>query len=150
MAKFTQQGFIHDEFKYEDGEVLCHCGLRASRRVSRTIANPGRKFFGCPRYSSKVEKGCGYFVWFEVKVAALKEKQELLPMVDNLQLQVQHLKEQNEWLQTQMDDGVVSSGSNVVQNNKYNLISEIEMLKFRIGVIESSGCCMHKGTSCNR
>ncbi|CAN0919728.1 hypothetical protein LINGRAHAP2_LOCUS31620 [Linum grandiflorum] len=114
MEKFTHSGFIHDEFMCEDGEVLCHCGLRASRRVSRTTTNPRRKFFGCPRYSSKVEKGCGYFMWFEVKVDALKEKQELVQMVDNLQLQVRHLKEENQWLQTQMDDGVASSGSNVV------------------------------------
>ncbi|CAN1147132.1 hypothetical protein LINPERHAP2_LOCUS15685 [Linum perenne] len=30
--------------------------MRASRRISHTAANPGMKFFGCPRYVSKVGK----------------------------------------------------------------------------------------------
>ncbi|CAI0473886.1 unnamed protein product [Linum tenue] len=44
-----------DEFYYEDEEVLCNCGLRASRRISHTVANPNRKFFGCPLFGSKLE-----------------------------------------------------------------------------------------------
>ncbi|CAN0843807.1 hypothetical protein LINGRAHAP2_LOCUS4058, partial [Linum grandiflorum] len=102
-----------------------HLGeFHAQRRTQKGI-------FWLPTIFAK--GGCGYFVWFEVKVAALNEKQELVQMVDNLQLQVRHMKEENEWLQTQMDDGVASSGNNVVQNNKYNLTAEIEMLKFRVG-----------------
>ncbi|CAN1215273.1 hypothetical protein LINPERPRIM_LOCUS141 [Linum perenne] len=42
---------------YEDDDVRCFCGLRASRRISRTEANPNRKFFGCPLYYSAVTFG---------------------------------------------------------------------------------------------
>ncbi|CAN1301733.1 hypothetical protein LINPERPRIM_LOCUS25090 [Linum perenne] len=45
-----------DEFSYEDDDVRCFCQLRASRRISRTKANPNRKFFGCPLYYSTGEK----------------------------------------------------------------------------------------------
>ncbi|CAN1170115.1 hypothetical protein LINPERPRIM_LOCUS199 [Linum perenne] len=49
-----------DEFRYEDEEVLCRCGLRASRRISRTEKNPGRRFFGCRAYNHRY---CSH-VWY--------------------------------------------------------------------------------------
>ncbi|KAB1224386.1 Receptor-like protein 12 [Morella rubra] len=32
---------------------VCNCGLQASLRTSWTEKNPGRRFFGCPRYGKK-------------------------------------------------------------------------------------------------
>ncbi|CAN1181425.1 hypothetical protein LINPERHAP2_LOCUS35380 [Linum perenne] len=54
MAKFVRKPADLDEFQYGDHDVVCHCGLKASRRISHTAANPGRKFFGCRNYKSKV------------------------------------------------------------------------------------------------
>ncbi|CAN1176836.1 hypothetical protein LINPERHAP2_LOCUS34091 [Linum perenne] len=54
MAKFVRKPADLDEFQYGEHDVVCHCGLKASRRISHTAANPGRKFFGCRNYKSKV------------------------------------------------------------------------------------------------
>ncbi|CAN1156925.1 hypothetical protein LINPERHAP2_LOCUS21231, partial [Linum perenne] len=78
-----------DEFFFESDDIVCRCGLQAARRISRTSLNLGRKFFGCPRY--------------EVKLAALMEKQELVRMVENLQLQVCNLQEENMQLQRYLE-----------------------------------------------
>ncbi|CAN1189356.1 hypothetical protein LINPERHAP1_LOCUS18774 [Linum perenne] len=51
--------------------------MRASRKISHTDVNQDRKFFESPRYVSKVDRGCEYFVWYEVKVAAMKEMKTL-------------------------------------------------------------------------
>jgi len=49
-----------------DGDIaVCACGLVASERVSRTKVNPGRMFFGCPRYRGQ-GTGCGFFQWGSV------------------------------------------------------------------------------------
>ncbi|CAN1787229.1 hypothetical protein LINPERHAP1_LOCUS17558, partial [Linum perenne] len=69
MARFVRKPLDFDEFQYDDHDVLCHCGLKASRRISHTAANPGRKFFGCRNYKSKADNGCGYFDWVDDKVA---------------------------------------------------------------------------------
>ncbi|CAN1193990.1 hypothetical protein LINPERHAP2_LOCUS42312 [Linum perenne] len=59
--------------------------MRASRRISHIDANLGRKLLGCPRYVSKVDPGCGFFVWYDLKVAVAAEKQHLVRLVDFLQ-----------------------------------------------------------------
>ncbi|CAN1165744.1 hypothetical protein LINPERHAP2_LOCUS26325 [Linum perenne] len=79
-----------------DVEVLCHCRMKASRRISHTDANPGRKFFGCPRYVSKVHPGCGFFVWYDVGIAAAAEKQQLVRLIEFLQTRVLELEQQND------------------------------------------------------
>ncbi|CAN1188327.1 hypothetical protein LINPERHAP2_LOCUS39260 [Linum perenne] len=53
MAKFVRKTPDFDEFQYGAHDVDCHCGIKASRRISHTSANPGRKFFGCRNYKSK-------------------------------------------------------------------------------------------------
>ncbi|OWM71052.1 hypothetical protein CDL15_Pgr011179 [Punica granatum] len=42
---------------------VCRCGLRLQQKISRTVNNPGRIFFGCPRYRDN--RGCGYFRWID-------------------------------------------------------------------------------------
>ncbi|CAN1249472.1 hypothetical protein LINPERPRIM_LOCUS7151 [Linum perenne] len=54
MAKFVRKTPDFDEFQYAAQDVDCHCGIKASRRISHTSANPGRKLFGCRNYKSKV------------------------------------------------------------------------------------------------
>ncbi|CAN1121740.1 hypothetical protein LINPERHAP2_LOCUS940 [Linum perenne] len=45
MATVRRSGHHSDEFLFESKEVVCHCGLQASRRISRTSLNPGRSSF---------------------------------------------------------------------------------------------------------
>ncbi|CAN0899822.1 hypothetical protein LINGRAHAP2_LOCUS20493 [Linum grandiflorum] len=54
MSKMNRSLASFDEFSYEEDPVFCHCGVRASRRISHTAQNPNRKFFGCSNYKSKV------------------------------------------------------------------------------------------------
>ncbi|CAN1824056.1 hypothetical protein LINPERHAP1_LOCUS30642 [Linum perenne] len=93
----NKQVRLEDEFHYANGdaEVFCHCQMRASRRISRTDANPGRKFFGCPRYISKVSLGCGFFLWHDLKVSAVADKSHLLRLVDFLEKRVSELESEN-------------------------------------------------------
>ncbi|CAN1188549.1 hypothetical protein LINPERHAP2_LOCUS39396 [Linum perenne] len=79
-----------DEFQYAYGdlEVLCHYRMGASRRVSHTDVNPGRKLFGSPNYVSKANPGCGFFEWVDMMLAAASEKQNLLRLVSFLQIDV--------------------------------------------------------------
>ncbi|XP_057723673.1 uncharacterized protein LOC130939598 [Arachis stenosperma] len=39
------------------GDRFCECGLRAPLQVSNSVANPGRKYYACPR------RQCGWFRW---------------------------------------------------------------------------------------
>ncbi|MED6168055.1 hypothetical protein PIB30_008405 [Stylosanthes scabra] len=43
---------------------FCGHGMKALLRVSRTKENPGRRFWGCPRY--EVKESCGFFDWADV------------------------------------------------------------------------------------
>ncbi|RYR60546.1 hypothetical protein Ahy_A04g017602 [Arachis hypogaea] len=43
----------------------CGCGLYAIVSKSRTPDNPGRLFFGCPKYKQEKQIHCNFFVWFE-------------------------------------------------------------------------------------
>ncbi|CAN1182577.1 hypothetical protein LINPERHAP2_LOCUS36048 [Linum perenne] len=115
-----------------DVEVLCHCRIKASRRISHTDANPGRKFFGCPRYVSKADPGCGFFVWYDVGIAAAAEKQHLVRLVDFLQKRVLELEHENNDLRKRVCEltDVGSSDSKVV--------TELDMLTKRVSHLEMS------------
>ncbi|CAN1144372.1 hypothetical protein LINPERHAP2_LOCUS14058, partial [Linum perenne] len=153
MARFVRQPVDFDEFQYDDHDVLCHCGLKASRRISHTAANPGRKFFGCRNYKSKIENGCGYFDWVDDKVAALNDKIalvnalndriDLLSIVHELEGKVQQLQSENQELQstlTQCMRNPIGLSSNEECSSsstcEYNVQSEIEALKERVALLE--------------
>ncbi|XP_060211396.1 uncharacterized protein LOC132638579 [Lycium barbarum] len=57
-----------------DENVICNCGNSCNVRTSRTVNNPGRRFFGCKMPKDK--GGCGYFKWIDLspEVELLKEK----------------------------------------------------------------------------
>ncbi|XP_050234612.1 uncharacterized protein At4g04775-like [Mercurialis annua] len=52
----------YDEFI----EVYCSCGELVRRRISWTDDNPGRRFYGCARYSKKQMRKCTNFRWYDV------------------------------------------------------------------------------------
>ncbi|CAN1139211.1 hypothetical protein LINPERHAP2_LOCUS11124 [Linum perenne] len=122
-----------DEFHYDSGggELLCHCRMRASRRISHTAANPGRKFFGCPRYVSKVQPGCGFFVWLDDKLAAASEKLELLRIVEFQHNRINELESENNMLRKilvqlgDIDGTEVATTSELESLTK--LVSQLEM-----------------------
>ncbi|MED6219169.1 hypothetical protein PIB30_033377 [Stylosanthes scabra] len=41
----------------------CLCGLRLVLRWSGTELNPGRPFYGCPKYNTSGKRWCGFFEW---------------------------------------------------------------------------------------
>ncbi|CAN1127361.1 hypothetical protein LINPERHAP1_LOCUS30846 [Linum perenne] len=132
MARNRRLGCVRDEFQFDDAdEVLCHCLLRASRRISHTTANPGRKFFGCPRYVSQADPGCGFFVWYEVKMAALNEKEDLVRMVDFLRERVRVLETENQELRERLYRHTDVSSTDV------KLTNEVEMLTERVRRLET-------------
>ncbi|CAN1168181.1 hypothetical protein LINPERHAP2_LOCUS27676 [Linum perenne] len=94
--------------------------MKASRRISHTDANPGRKFFGCPRYVSKI--------------AAAAEKQQLVSLVDFLQTRVLELEHQNDDLQKRVCELTeVGSSDTKVE-------TELDMLAKRVSQLEMSSC----------
>ncbi|CAN1142843.1 hypothetical protein LINPERPRIM_LOCUS26211 [Linum perenne] len=154
MSKFVRKPVDLDEFQYDDHEVRCHCGLKASRRISHTAANPGRKFFGCRNYKSKAENGCGYFDWVDDKVAALNEKIalvnalndriDLLSIVQQLENKVEELKSENQDLQSTLTQAMrnpisLSANEECSSSNtcEYNVQNEIEELKKRVALLEN-------------
>ncbi|XP_020082379.1 uncharacterized protein LOC109705975 [Ananas comosus] len=44
---------------------LCHCGLPYTIKTSWTQNNPGRRFYGCPRYRMQESNACNYFGWYD-------------------------------------------------------------------------------------
>ncbi|CAN1276952.1 hypothetical protein LINPERPRIM_LOCUS16172, partial [Linum perenne] len=70
LARLVRNTKPADEFEYDFHEINCYCGVRSSRRISRDPPNTGIKYFGC----GNDHKGCGYFIWFEDKVAAMDDK----------------------------------------------------------------------------
>ncbi|CAN0919439.1 hypothetical protein LINGRAHAP2_LOCUS31463 [Linum grandiflorum] len=144
MSKISRSRKSCDEFHYEEDPVLCHCGVRASRRISHTAQNPNRKFFGCSNYKSQEDKGCSYFEWFDVKVAAVTEKLKMANLVESLKNQVYDLRVENMELQEELTRAAPpmpsvseSSSSNnykadyVTKNELESLIRRVERLERR-------------------
>ncbi|CAN1166426.1 hypothetical protein LINPERHAP2_LOCUS26692 [Linum perenne] len=95
LWKLRKDAHLMDEFSYEDDDVRCFCQLRASRRISRTEANPNRKFFGCPLYYSTDDKGCDFFLWYDSKIK--EDVRKLASSVSDLTLQLHEVQvEKNE------------------------------------------------------
>ncbi|CAN0885903.1 hypothetical protein LINGRAHAP2_LOCUS15226 [Linum grandiflorum] len=140
MSKLKRSGSSFDEFGYEDQPVLCNCGLRASRRISHTSQNPNRKFFGFSNYKSKDAKGCGYFEWFDVKVAVVNEKLRMAKVVESLTNKVQDLGVENLELQaairgstgTPRGNANQESTSGIGNIDAYSLRSKLDALKARV------------------
>ncbi|CAN1136246.1 hypothetical protein LINPERHAP2_LOCUS9353 [Linum perenne] len=154
MAKFVRKPADLDEFQYEDHDVVCHCGLKASRRISHTAANPGRNFFGCRNYKSKDNNGCGYFDWLDDKVAVVNEKISLVnalndrialvSIVQQLKHKVQELESGNHDLQSTLSQAMKNPIGNAADEEEsssnpceYNVHSEIGALKERVAMLEN-------------
>ncbi|CAN1249842.1 hypothetical protein LINPERPRIM_LOCUS7262, partial [Linum perenne] len=108
LARLVRNTKPVDEFEYDFHEINCYCGVRSSRRLSRDPPTTGRKYFGC----GNDHKGCGYFIWFEDKVAAmdnkvalvgaLNDKIALMSAVDQLESHNRGLSDENRDLQSML------------------------------------------------
>ncbi|KAG2299073.1 hypothetical protein Bca52824_035545 [Brassica carinata] len=56
-------GLVSSRRRRNSGRKLCFCGLEANITQAWTDKNPGRRFYGCPRY--KELNGCKFFSWFD-------------------------------------------------------------------------------------
>ncbi|KAG2307757.1 hypothetical protein Bca52824_027505 [Brassica carinata] len=73
---------------------LCSCALEATIYQAWTDKNPGRRFYGCPRY--KEPNGCNFFSWFDKEDGTLWQKRALLEARDEIReksLVIEQLKE---------------------------------------------------------
>ncbi|CAL1378356.1 unnamed protein product [Linum trigynum] len=84
------------EKKESSNDIMCECGRLAVVRISRTTLNPNRKFFCCAKRGSKqVDKGCGLFEWFDIRMAIEKERHRLDALIRFLEAEKVYLKEKN-------------------------------------------------------
>ncbi|KAM6557247.1 hypothetical protein CsatB_004266 [Cannabis sativa] len=76
---------------------ICGCGFESVIRTSRTIDNPNRKFYGCPNYKNKLNRGCNFIMWIEASgrrsrndfSGLLRRLDEIEANVKQLELQIQ-------------------------------------------------------------
>ncbi|KAF3502526.1 hypothetical protein F2Q69_00042394 [Brassica cretica] len=66
--------------RQNSGRRFCICGFPASITQGWTDRNPGRRFYGCPRFPN----GCNYFSWFDEEDGTAWQKQTLLDARDEI------------------------------------------------------------------
>ncbi|CAI0401795.1 unnamed protein product [Linum tenue] len=91
MASRRKGSKVVDDFEYDEEEVTCDCGLRASQTISRTATNPDRKFFGCPNFGVMAKEPCDFFEWYDIRDAVFKSTRMLSEAVVKLTLENQEL-----------------------------------------------------------
>ncbi|KAK6121613.1 hypothetical protein DH2020_044640 [Rehmannia glutinosa] len=82
--------------------MYCCCGLNASLKTSWTKANPGRKFWSCPKFGQ--DGYCGHFKWAEEELCQ-RAKQiipGLLAKINKLQQQIEESQTKEEQLKTEI------------------------------------------------
>nr|XP_016442438.1 PREDICTED: uncharacterized protein LOC107767850 [Nicotiana tabacum] len=74
-------------------QIKCHCGLIASHLTSKTIANPGRKFYKC---SKPNDYSCRFFLWEDevFPVNHMNANRELGSSMDVVMLDIEKLKQE--------------------------------------------------------
>ncbi|KAI8568403.1 hypothetical protein RHMOL_Rhmol02G0196400 [Rhododendron molle] len=79
---------------YNGDDIFCECNMRSPLQTSRTDSNPGRRFFGCPKYQT--DSACGFFNWYDPPTCKrgmkfgrmiLKENRELKRTLKEMQQQ---------------------------------------------------------------
>ncbi|CAH8353450.1 unnamed protein product [Eruca vesicaria subsp. sativa] len=64
------------------GPKLCFCHLETAIRQGWTDKNPGRRFYGCPRFKEK--NGCNFFAWFDEEDGTLWQTRALIEARDEI------------------------------------------------------------------
>ncbi|CAL1372102.1 unnamed protein product [Linum trigynum] len=83
---------VVDDVEYDEEEVTCDCGLRDSRRISRTATNPNRNIFGCPNFGVMAKEPCDFFEWYDIGAVVFKSTRMLSEAVVKLTLENQELR----------------------------------------------------------
>ncbi|CAI0445698.1 unnamed protein product [Linum tenue] len=130
MASRGKEIIASDAFHYDEEVVLCDCGLRAARRISRTSANPNREFFGCPLFNrSENNKACDYFEWYDIRVAVFKATTSLSGKLSRLEAENGQLRS---LLGRLMKDGARTQ-------EQTDLFIELELIKQKLERLELEG-----------
>ncbi|KAJ4905301.1 hypothetical protein Rs2_19252 [Raphanus sativus] len=79
------QGDGSGSSRQNSGRKLCFCRLDAKIRQAWTDKNPGRRFYGCPRYKEK--NGCQYFKWVDVEDGSEWQRLALIEAHDQIEEQ---------------------------------------------------------------
>ncbi|XP_019248599.1 PREDICTED: uncharacterized protein LOC109227862 [Nicotiana attenuata] len=74
-------------------QIKCHCGMIASNLTSKTISNPGRKFYKCPKPK---DYSCRFFLWEDevFPVNPMNANRELGSTMDVVMLDIEKLKKE--------------------------------------------------------
>ncbi|XP_009794531.1 uncharacterized protein At1g43920, Chloroplastic-like [Nicotiana sylvestris] len=74
-------------------QIKCHCGLIVSQLTSKTIANPGRKFYKCLKPK---DYSCRFFLWEDevFPVNPMNANRELGSSIDVVMLDIEKLKQE--------------------------------------------------------
>ncbi|XP_070015201.1 uncharacterized protein [Nicotiana sylvestris] len=74
-------------------QIKCHYGLIASHLTTKTIANPGRKFYKCPKPK---DYSCRFFLWEDevFPVNPMSANKELGSSMDVVMLDIEKLKQE--------------------------------------------------------
>ncbi|CAN1822622.1 hypothetical protein LINPERHAP1_LOCUS30048 [Linum perenne] len=153
--KLRKDSQLTDEFSYEDDDVRCFCELRASRRISRTEANPIESFldarctilrmfpmFICLDFSFVQDvKGCDFFLWHDMKIQ--EDVRKLTSLVENLSVHLRDVQREKNELESTLDH--VMKHSHDVPSSTYSapvpqeyIVRELEMIKNRLSRVEDA------------
>ncbi|CAN1346262.1 hypothetical protein LINPERPRIM_LOCUS40705 [Linum perenne] len=140
LWKLRKDAHLMDEFSYEDDDVRCFCELRASRRISRTEANPNRKFFGCPLYYTADAKGCDFFLWYDSKIQ--EDVRKLASLVSDLTLQLREVQGEKNELESTLAHVTkhscdIGSSSCSDSMSESNIVHELQAIKARLSRLEA-------------
>ncbi|CAH8377478.1 unnamed protein product [Eruca vesicaria subsp. sativa] len=87
------------------GRRRCHCGLPAAISQAWTDKNPGRRFYGCPRFKRGNE--CKYFSWFDEEEGTKWQKKALIEARDEIREKNRVIEELKKTILEMRNDEIV-------------------------------------------
>ncbi|MED6124452.1 hypothetical protein PIB30_059022 [Stylosanthes scabra] len=71
--------------------VLCNYEQIPVLRSSKTIGNPGRRFWGCANYD--IGKGCNFFAWADVELQSHEDEVSIMKLkISTLKPKIAYVK----------------------------------------------------------
>ncbi|CAH8313047.1 unnamed protein product [Eruca vesicaria subsp. sativa] len=108
--------------RQNSGQRRCHCDLPAMITQAGTDKNPGRRFYGCPRY--KLGNECKYFCWFDEEEGTKWQKRALIEARDEI-------REKNRVIE-QLKKTISQLRQRVTVNEKTKLFGSLKNSMFKL------------------